>query len=912
MKPIVVIPLILIAAVFVAFAGVPWLAEILTDWDWFRQVGYEVVFTRRLLARLGLGAGVGVAAFLFLYANLRFAQRGIVPDPIVVRLADAARGADVSRLLQRLSLPVALVLALPMAGAAAGGWLTVLGFVHRTPFDVADPIFGRDVGYYVFTLPLVSTGLSLLLGLATLSLLLAVGLYVIRRDIVLLGRRLRIEPSTQWHLAVLLALLFVTLALHRWFVELPSLLYSDRGPMFGASYADLAVTAPALRVSAFVMVLGTGLVLWGAHRRRLARNAALAVGLVVGAAVIAAGATAAVQRFQVDPNELAREAPQLEHHIAATRRAWGLDSVVERDLTGERGLTLADIRANDGTLRNVRLWDRELLLQTFGQLQAIRTYYDFVSVTDDRYWIDGVYRQVMLSARELNSQMLPARTFINERLVFTHGMGVTLTPVNEVGEQGLPVLFIKDLPPQTDVSIGVSRPQIYYGEVSSDWVIVGSRQREFSHPAAEGNEYTTYEGEGGVPVRSLFRKALFAIRFGSLKILLSDDVTPQSHVQYHRSIRDRARTALPFLQWDGDPYLVITADGQLMWLLDAYTVSQRYPYAQPIGGGVNYMRNSVKVVIDAYHGTMTPYVAAPSDPIIRTYEKVFPGIFRPLADLPADLRAHVRYPEDLFRIQTALYTVFHMRVADILYHREDQWQIPAAVAGAGGTSDPFLRHTVMKLPGEEREEFIMMTPFTPRQRDNLRAWMVARMDGDHYGQLVVYRFPRQSLVFGPRQVMNRINQDTEISQQLTLWDQRGSQVIRGNLLVIPIEESLIYVQPVYLRAEGGRIPELRRVVVAYENRVVMEETFDRAMARLFADDLEVERRGPPVPRAAAATEAVPAAAARLTELIRLAGEQYDRATSAQRVGDWATYGEAMRRVGELLSELRRLADGGRP
>jgi len=404
---------------------------------------------------------------------------------------------------------------------------------------------------------------------------------------------------------------------------------------------------------------------------------------------------------------------------------------------------------------------------------------------------------------------------------------------------------------------------------------------------------------------------LFAIRFGSLKILLSDDVTPQSHVQYHRSIRDRARTALPFLQWDGDPYLVITEAGQLMWLLDAYTVSQRYPYAQPIGGGVNYMRNSVKVVIDAYHGTMTPYVAAPSDPIIRTYEKVFPGIFRPLADLPADLRAHVRYPEDLFRIQTALYTVFHMRVADILYHREDQWQIPAAVAGAGGTSDPFLRHTVMKLPGEEREEFIMMTPFTPRQRDNLRAWMVARMDGDHYGQLVVYRFPRQSLVFGPRQVMNRINQDTEISQQLTLWDQRGSQVIRGNLLVIPIEESLIYVQPVYLRAEGGRIPELRRVVVAYENRVVMEETFDRAMARLFADDLEVERRGPPVPRAAAATEAVPAAAARLTELIRLAGEQYDRATSAQRVGDWATYGEAMRRVGELLSELRRLADGGR-
>ncbi len=911
MKRVILIPLILLALLFLSFTGVPWLAEFLTDWYWFRQLGFESVFTGRLFARLGLGFGVGIVAFLFLYTNLKMAQRGIVPDPIVLKLADAAQGADVSRMLQRLSIPIALVLALPMGLAAAGGWLILVSWLNRTPFEVVDPVFGRDVSYYVFTLPLISTFLSLLLGLALLSLLLVVPLYVIRRDIVMLGKQLRIEPSAQWHVAILVAIVFATLGAHRWFVDLPALLHSDRGPMYGASYTDLAVTAPVLRVGAFVMLLGAGLVIWGAQQRRLARSTVISVGLALAVSVMGSLAAVAVQRFQVDPNELSREAPQLEHHIAATRKAWGLEQVVERDLSGESPLTLAHIRANEGTLRNVRLWDRDLLLQTFGQLQAIRTYYDFVSVTDDRYWINGAYRQVMLSGRELNSQMLPARSFINERLVFTHGMGATLTPVNEVAEQGLPVLFIRDLPPRSDINVQITRPEIYYGEVSSDWVIAASRQREFNHPAADENVYTTYEGTGGVAVQSLFRKALFSIRFRSMKVLLSDDVLPGSRVLFHRNIRARVRTALPFLRWDGDPYLIVTDDGRLMWILDAYTTTSRYPYSQSIAGGINYMRNSVKVVIDAYHGTVTPYVADPSDPIVQTWQKAFDGIFRPLDEMPADLRAHIRYPEDLFRIQTSLYAIYHMQEADVLYHREDQWQIPRAVTGAGATRDPFLRHTVMRLPGEEREEFIMMTPFTPRQRDNLRAWMVARMDGDHYGELVVYRFPRQSLVFGPRQIMNRINQDTEIAQQLTLWDQRGSQVIRGNLLVIPIEESLIYVQPIYLRAEGGRIPELRRVVVAYENRVVMEETFERAMARLFGDATELERRAPPARVAADPVDGPPPASARVAELIRSAGQEYERATSAQRSGDWTTYGEAMRRVGELLRELRQLSDGGR-
>jgi hypothetical protein len=908
MKRPVALVLVLVILALVVLAGGPAMAEFLTDWYWFRQLGYQSVFSTRFATKLGLGLGVGLAGFLFLYANLRLAQRGVVPDPVMVRLGDSGQTADVSRLVRRLSAPLALVLALPTALGAAAAWLPLHAFLDRTPFGITDPVFGRDVGFYVFTLPVTAGALSLVLSLVTLSLVLVAALYLVRRDILVHGRRLRIEPSAQWHLAGLVALLFVTVAARRWFVDLPSLVYSTRGPLVGASYTDLAVTAPALRVGAIVTLLGAGWVLWGARKGRLAFNTLIAGALSIGVALLGGLAAAALQQFGVSPNELVRETPQLEHHIAATRRAWGLTDVAVRDLPGEQGLALADIRANDGTLRNVRLWDRDLLLQTFGQLQAIRTYYDFVSVDDDRYMIDGVYRQVLLSARELNPAALPSRSFINERLTYTHGMGLTLSPVNQVTEQGLPVLFIEDLPPRSHVSLTITQPALYFGELTRDYVFVNTGQREFDYAAGDENAYTTYAGAGGVPVRSVFRKALFALRFASLKILLSGDITAESRALYHRDVRGRARTALPFLLWDADPYLVIAEDGRLVWMLDAYTGSNRYPYAQPIGDGTTYLRNSVKATIDAYDGTLTAYVADSADPIIRTYQKIFPGLFRPLDEMPADLRLHLRYPDDIFRIQTALYTLYHMQEPETFYQREDQWQIPAGGTGQDATRDPFLRHIVMKLPGEAREEFIAMTPFTPREKDNLAAWMVARMDGEHYGRLVVYRFPRQSLVFGPRQVMNRINQNTEISQQLSLWDQAGSQVLRGNLLVIPIEESLVYVQAIYLRAEGGRIPELKRVVVAYQDRVVMEETFDRGLARLFGGVTESDRAAP---AAAPAAEDTPPATSRTAELIRQADAAYQRAMAAQRAGDWAAYGEAIRQVGELLRELGRSGEGSR-
>ncbi len=903
--------LVAAALVLAVVLGGPTLVRLITDWYWFDALGYDVVFRTALITRLGLGLGAGLLAVGFFYGNLKFAQRGMVPDPVVVRLGDRNSGVDLTRTLRRLALPAALGLGALVGFAASGAWLVVLAFLHRTPFGLTDPVFGRDVAYYVFTVPALVVLHGFVIGAAMMALLVVLPLYILRRDVVLLGRRVAIEPSAERHLAALIAVLFVAVGTNAWFVRLPSLLHTASGPLFGANYADLAINIPAIQLAAVTALAGAALVVWGVRTHRLARNAVVASLLYVAVSgVLGPVAAAATQKLVVDPNELVKETPQLEHHIAATRRAWGLEKVQVRDLSGDATLSLADIRRNAGTIRNVRLWDREPLLQTFGQLQAIRTYYDFVSVDDDRYWIDGEYRQVLLAPRELNTASLPTRTFINERLTFTHGMGLTLSPVNLVTQEGLPVLFIKDLPPVSSVSLQVTRPALYYGELTSDYVFVNTRQREFDFPAGDENAFTAYEGGGGVPVVSSFRKMLFSMRFGSLKVLLSDDIGAESRVLYYRPIRERVRKALPFLRWDSDPYLVIAADGALKWILDAYTTTDRYPYSQPAADGTNYMRNSVKVVLDAYDGSLVAYAVDPADPILQTYDRVFPGIFKPLDDMPPDLRAHIRYPDDLFRIQTALYTTYHMNEPDVFYHREDQWQIPV-LSRQGSGRDPFLRHMVMKLPEEQSEEYILMTPFTPRQKENLAAWMVARNDGAHFGELIVYRFPRQSLVFGPSQIVNRINQDTEISRQVSLWDQRGSEVIRGNLLVIPIEESLIFVQALYLRAEGGRIPELKRVIVAYQNQVVMEETLEQGLERLFGG---VVGGAPRTVQAAAVGAPAPAptvaAAAQVADLVRQAAERYDQALAAQRAGDWATYGERMRNVGDLLRRLRELAGGG--
>jgi uncharacterized membrane protein (UPF0182 family) len=901
-----------VAIVVLLFALIPFTATRLADWLWYRDLGFERVFLTKIAAQWTLGIVAGVAAALVLIGNVRIALRGAALDPLLAETrfgAEArARAAVLTRLAEVIATPASLVIAFLAAIAAASEWRMALSFFYRTPFGVADPVFGRDVGYYVFTLPAIAGVFDYLSTMLLLGGLLAFPIYLARSVIVARpGWRVVVEPGAAYHLAFVAAALLVLSALRIHFVRIPSLVLADHVPLFGASYADLNARLPALRILSVVAIVCAALVIWSAARGRLVRIGGRAIAAYFIAAIAAALAPVGYQRLIVQANELARESPQIVHHIRATRQAWGVDNVDRRELAGESQLTPAVIAANRATIDNVRLWDRDPLLQTFGQIQSIRTYYDFVAVDDDRYRLGGQLRQVMLSARELSSEALPTRTFINEHLTYTHGMGVTLGPSNAVTAEGLPVLFVKDLPPaSSDTSLRITRPQIYFGELESPFVLAPTRQREFDYPAAGGTGdaavYSSYGGRTGVKIGSFLRRALFAIRFGSLNILLSRDLTDSTRILYHRSIRERARRALPFLSFDGDPYLIVTTRGQLKWCLDAYTWSDRYPYSKPVGG-LNYLRNSVKVVIDAYDGDVQAYLVDTTDPIIRTLARIYPGLLRPLDSMDADLRAHLRYPEDLFKFQTEIYATYHMTDPETFYHREDEWQIPGAAAQTSNRTAPFMRHIVMRLPGERDPEFILMRPFTPRQKDNLAAWMVARNDGANYGKLVVYRFPRQSLVFGPTQIVNRINQDTEVARQISLWDQRRSQVHRGELLVLPIEQSLIYVQPLYLQAEGGRIPELKRVIVAHEGRVAMEETLDAGLARLFGGGTRVatvtEPAGPVPPQEGAVQRPDTAIAA----LLRQANELYDRARSAQRNDDWTTYGTAMRQLGELLRRL---------
>ena len=929
---------LLIAIVLILLVFLPFLAARLADWLWYREIGFERVFLTKVLAQWALGVPTALVVFGVLYANARVAMSGElrpVRPPLTrmragLEVGEAAR-ALMGRGMEWLALPATAVLSAVFGLAAASQWRTLLQAAYGTPFGVTDPVFGRDVGYYVFTLPAIELVTGLLYGLLLLALVAVVlPIHVFRGEIQGSPRGVSIGPRAQTQLAVLAGLLLLLTALQIHFVRIPGLLFGNHLPLTGANYVDLHTRLPALHVLSIVAFAGAVLILWGGARGRLVPTAARVVVGYVVVWVLATLIPAAYQRLVVQPNELSRESPQILNHIHATRQAWGLDDIEEHELVTDTRLTPALIASNRATVDNVRLWDREPLLQTFGQIQSIRTYYDFVAVDDDRYHIAGQLRQVLLSAREMNTTSLPTRGFINEHLTYTHGMGVTLGPSNAVTSEGLPLLFIKDLPPVSSIDLRVTRPQIYFGEMSNDFVLAPTRQREFDYPAGEGDAaaYSSYDGRAGVPVGSLARRLLFAIRFGSLNILLSDDLTDRTRILYYRDVRERAERALPFLLFDRDPYLVITSDGRLVWMLDGYTTSARYPYARATQDGTSYMRNSVKVTIDAYDGVVRAYLAVPSDPIIRTLGRIYPGLLQPLDSMPADLRSHLRYPEDLFSLQSALFATYHMANPETFYHREDQWQIPDVSAvnttdsEGRSRSQAFLRHMVMRLPGERDAEFILMRPFTPRQKDNLAAWMVARNDGAHYGKLAVYRFPRQSLVFGPNQIVNRINQDTEVSRQITLWDQRGSQVLRGDLLVLPIEGALIYVQPLYLRAQGGRIPELKRVIAAHEGRVFMAETLDDALAGLLAGSGALAP--PDVPEATAtadttagatlgatagATGSVPE---RLAQLATQAREHYDRARAAQRADDWATYGTEMRRLGEVLRQLEATRTPRRP
>ena len=922
---------------FVTFIFFSSIVSLITDWWWYQEVGLTEVFVKSLSTKIIVGAAAGILAAAFLLTNLLIAIRSKIPwmASIPAELIGANQPISLnSRIIGKLGIILSCVIALFIGLLASSSWHDVLKFLSSVPFDQKDPIFGQDISFYVFSLPVFSLALGLIKTVILVSLISCGAIYVLRGSLNLssiLGKfdlskltgqpkgpfdKLRAglipksaknpisDPKARLHIGILLFLFLTTIAIGT-YLSLYNLLTAQSGPVFGAAFTDANIMVPILQVSVFVYGLAAILALfYGISGKITPLFGAIFLTVIVGLA--SSIIPSIFQKLVVSPNELTKETPFIKHNIAASRKAYGLDRVEEREIAASKPITASDIASNNLTIKNVRLWDREPLLSTFSQIQEIRTYYEFSSVDNDRYTINNELRQIMLSPRELASDSLPNKNWINERLTFTHGYGIAAGPVNQVTPEGLPVLFVKDLPPKSEVKeLEVTRPEVYYGEIPNEYVIVKTKSKEFDYPKGEENVYSNYSGKGGVEINSPVRRLLYALRFGSLKLFLSSDITKESRILYYRNIKERVSKIAPFLTFDRDPYLVI-AEGKMYWILDAYTSTDRYPYSQPLplnGGNVNYIRNSVKAVVDAYDGTIKFYQADLDDPIIKTYTKIFPKTFRKIEEMPKGLISHLRYPEDIFTLQTAIYTTYHMDDPQIFYNKEDQWEIPAIASGNAAQTEnetPTMnpRHMIMKLPGEKKEEFILMLPFTPRAKDNLSAWMVARNDGEQYGKLVVYRFPKDKLVFGPKQIIGRINQDAEVSRQISLWDQGGSQVIQGSLLVIPIEESLFYVRPLYLKADTGKIPELKRVIVAYENKIAMENTLEAGLAKIFGTP-----EGQTKP--SGETPVVPASTDTTKEgLLKQATESYEAAISAQREGDWGRYGEEIKKLGEILGKLR--------
>ncbi len=893
-------PVVLLVLLLVGLGLVVQLVPLYTDWLWFQEVGYTQVFLTTLSLRGTLFSVMALAVVAVLFANATIAMRTSAPD-VYWELEDQLGlpgRAVIDPLIRRFMPPVLAVVALVSGLRASAHWDVIFGYLNRVPFGVVDPLFKIDLQFFVFVLPFwrLLHGWTTALTVGTIVLALAV--YVLQRSLVLTTRGPRLAAAARTHLLALAAVLLGLRAIGFW-LDQYELVFSPRGVVFGASYTDIYASLPVLRALVVLSVLCALAALVQIQRPGIRF---IATGLfVLGATwVIGLGIyPALLQRFRVTPNELAAERPFIAHNIRMTRQAYGLDHIQEREFPADEGLDRRALERNETTIKNIRLWDHRPLLRTFGQLQEIRTYYKFVDVDNDRYLVDGEYRQLMLSPRELSYQHLQSRIWINEHLTFTHGYGVVVGPVNRITPEGLPEFFVKDIPPKSRTGFpAITRPEIYYGEISNEYGIVRTRSQELDYPAGDQNVYTTYRGAGGIPTSSWLRTLAFAARFGEPKIVLSNDLTADSRVLMHRSVPERVRQIAPFLRYDRDPYIVVSDAGRLVWMLDGYTTTDRYPYSDPVPGLGNYIRNSVKVTVDAYDGTVTFYLADPTDPLVRAWSAGFPGLLKPMDQMPEDLRRHIRYPEDFFAIQARKYATYHMDEPQVFYNKEDLWAVPRrAIEGREREMEPY--YTIMRLPGEQKEEFILLTLFNPSRRDNMIAWLAARSDGPQYGRLIVYNFPKQKLVYGPRQIDARIDQDPVISQQLSLWNQRGSTVIRGSLLAIPIDRSLIYVQPLYLAAsEQGALPELRRVIVAYGNQIAMEPTLEESLSRVFGGATRQEARpSTGTPPAASDVDAA------LRGLARRAWEIWGRAQDALRRGDWAQYGAEQKRLEDALRSL---------
>jgi len=902
--------------IFLVLLGIlSFLAGLYGDWLWFSSVGFSNVFKILLFNRVGIYLLVFLLTLLLFYFNLRLTRRYLReyerPDETdegreIIYLNQEKspfQGFLQGKMVRWVFLGISILAALMISSTAADNWIVVQQFINRVPMGTVDPIFSKDISFYFFNLTFYRFVYGTLMAALVLTAVVVGFVYMLNASTELIFGDWRQFTFAKSHVAILLAAIFALKAVG-YKLSTYEILFSPSGLVYGATYTDVHAKLLAYKILLIVSIIVAVVILANIFIKKL-NWVLFGIGAWIVVAIVMSGIyPIALQKLVVQPNEFNREKPYIQAAIKYTRQAYGLDKVQNRSFTVDYDL---DIKSpnNQDTITNIRLWDWQPLTDTYKSLQELRPYYVFNDMDIDRYMIDGKYRQVMISARELDQNNLnaEAKTWINQKLMYTHGYGTVVTPVNEVAQEGFPNFFIKDIPPRFSTSLEVTRPEIYFGERTDSYVIVNTKQKEYDYPAGDTNVYSNYQGKDGIKINSFARRLLLSWVLKDYKIILSSDISNNSQVLMNRNIIDRTKKIAPYLSFDGDPYIVIDDKGKLFWILDTYTSSSRYPYAQPFDQyGNNYLRNSVKITCDAYTGELKFYVADPSDPIIKTYSNIFPGMYQPLANMPDSLRAHVRYPVDLYQVQAQIFKTFHMNDPYVFYNKEDPWLIPKEMVNNEQTiMEPY--YIIMRLPESDKSEYILMLPFTPKSRPNMIAWMCARMDGDEYGKLLVYNFPKKETVYGPEQVESRINQNTDISQQLSLWNQQGSRVYRGNLLVIPMDDSILYVEPLYLQAENSRIPELKRVIAGFGDEIVMETSLDKALTRLF------DKRPGQTPTVvdSKTSDAADTGSDNTAKLAKLAREYYDQANQRLREGDWAGYGDNITKLNDIIRRLEKSA-----
>ncbi len=911
---------IILFLVLSSFSGI---VKYITDFMWFNEVGYTQTFLTKIKSQFFIGIPIFIILTVFLYLFINRLKKKYYAESDII---DTEHDKTVRFWIKIISAAISLITTLSIVSRL---WFEILQYINAGTFNATDPIFNNDISFYVFNLPLINTLVNFIIDILFMLIVVTTSFYAylsLRSSIksvtnqidnitqlnqVDFSKILNKKFATQVlnNISIIGSLIFIFIGI-RFYLRSYDLLYSQVGRVFGAGFTDINITLNLFRILSIGCIVSSVTFFIGARKKNIKYALTLPASLIV-ISVIGTGLSGGIEKFIVEPDQLSKETEYMKYSISSTQKAYGLDTVQKIQFPAEDNLTKEDIENNSEVIENIRINDQEPLIQVYNQLQGIRPYYVFNDVDVDRYVINGQYKQVFLSARELDHNRLneQAKTWVNQYLKYTHGYGITLSPVDRVTAQGQPEMIIKNIPPTTSTDIKLSRPEIYFGESANDYVILNTDEKEFDYPSGSDNVETVYNGKAGIKL-SLINKLLFSFREASTKLLISTNINSESKIVINRNIYQRVEEIAPFLYYDPDAYIVSNQeDGKLYWIIEGFTVSNRYPYSMTTenfieGMKVNYIRNSVKVVIDAYDGSINFFISDETDPIINTYDKIFTDLFKPMSEMPQGIRDHIRYSQSYFDIQSDLYRLYHIENPTVFFGREDYWDFSKEKYMDKEGDTVGSSYVMFKLHGEQNVEFLLTTQYSPQNKDNMIAMLAARNDGENYGELILYEFPKTKTITGPNMIETKIDQDTYISSQLTLWGQAGSSILRGNTLVVPIEDSLLYVEPIYLKSDtASNFPEMKMVVVSYANEIVMESTLDKALKRIFGTEEDKEE----LPE-----QQIPGSIANQTvnELVNSANELYKKADESLKSGDWASYGNYINQLKDTLNQLNTIINNG--